>query len=184
MPAAMRVVGFAIVSSDGMIANAAGQMPAAIMNPADQRYFAQGLDEVDVVVHGRHSHEQQPNSPQRRRLVMTRMIATLAPDPDYPNAMLWNPDGLGLDEACAALGITQGVAAVIGGTEPFGYFLPRYRLFHLSRVARARIPGGRPVFPGIPPHTPEELLRQHGLEPSSRRVLDATAEVSVTIWRR
>jgi hypothetical protein len=57
----MRIEGYAIISDDGMLANAAGVMPDSLKFEADQRFFADGLDKVDVVVHGRHSHEQQPH---------------------------------------------------------------------------------------------------------------------------
>ncbi len=70
-----RIEGYAIVSEDGMLANAAGVMPDALKFEADQRFFERGLDGVDVVVHGRHSHEQQPHSPLRRRLIVTRRVA-------------------------------------------------------------------------------------------------------------
>jgi hypothetical protein len=39
-----RIAGYAIVSQDGMLANAAGVMPEELKFPADQRFFAQGLD--------------------------------------------------------------------------------------------------------------------------------------------
>ena len=58
-----RIEGYAIVSEDGMLATAARIMPASLKFEADQRFFERGLDGVDVVVHGRHSHEQQPRSP-------------------------------------------------------------------------------------------------------------------------
>jgi hypothetical protein len=54
-----RIEGYAIVSTDGMLANAAGIMPDSLMFEADQRFFERGLDGVDVMVHGRHSHERQ-----------------------------------------------------------------------------------------------------------------------------
>ncbi|MPZ56742.1 MAG: dihydrofolate reductase [Rhizobiales bacterium] len=184
MPPLLRVVGYAIVSGDGMIADATGTMPPAIINEADQQFFAHGLDEADVVVHGRNSQERQRNSPRRQRLVLTRRIAALARHPDNSKALLWNPDGVTLEDACEALGVSHGVAAIIGGTEVFGLFLPRYDAFHLTRAAQARIPSGRPVFPGIPPHTPEELLGRQGLRPYPVRVLDAAADVSVSTWRR
>jgi dihydrofolate reductase len=184
MPPLLRVVGYAIVSADGMIADAAGYMPPALVNEADQRFFSQGLDEADVVVHGRNSQEQQPHSPRRQRLVLTRRVASLGPHPDNPRALLWNPDGATLEDACEALGVSRGVLAVIGGTDVFGLFLPRYDAFHLTRAEQARIPGGRPVFPGIPPHTPEELLQSQGLRPCPARVLDENAGVSVHTWRQ
>jgi dihydrofolate reductase len=184
MPPLLRVVGYAIVSADGMIADAAGAMPPAIINKADQQFFARALDEADVVIHGRHSQEQDPNAPRRQRLVLTQRVAALAPHPSNPKAMLWNPEGTTLEDACAAIGVNHGIAAVIGGTKVFGLFLPRYDAFHLSRAEHARLPGGRPVFPGIPPHTPEDLLQSNGLRPGPARILDADAGVSVAAWQR
>lgn len=184
MPSNLRVVGYAIVSADGMIADAAGRMPPSIINDADQKFFAEQLDRVDVVVHGRDSQEHQNNSPRRKRLVLTRQVPRLAPHSDNPNAMLWNPGGLSLKDACAGLGIDRGTVAVIGGTDVFGLFLPRYDQFELTVAAHAQIPGGRPLFPGIPPATPAALLQQHGLHIVAERVLDTPAGVSVQTWQR
>jgi dihydrofolate reductase len=184
MPSPFRVVGYAIVSSNGMIADAAGAMPPGIVNAADQRYFSDGLDAADVVVHGRNSHEHQPNSPRRHRLVLTHSIAATEPHPLYPLALLWNPAGASLEEACAALNVAQGTVAIIGGTGVFGRFLPRYDAFHLTQAPHASIPEGRPVFPGIPPQTPEDLLRQHGLQPGRVIGLDLEADISVHVWER
>src|SRR5579872_376193 len=121
-----RIEGYAIVSTDGMLADAAGVMPDELKFDADQRFFADGLDGVDVVAHGRHSHEQQPHSPLRRRLILTRRIAAIAADPDNPKALFWNPAGATFEEAWDALPIGSESLAVIGGTEVFGMFLPRY----------------------------------------------------------
>jgi dihydrofolate reductase len=184
MPPLLRVVGYAIVSADGMIADAAGAMPPGIINEADQRFFSDGLDAADIVVHGRNSQEPHRNAARRQRLVVTRRVPSTAPHPDNPKATLWNPEGATFEEACAAVGVTQGVAAIIGGTDVFGLFLPRYDAFHLTRAERAMIPNGRPVFPGIPPSTPEELLQRHGLQPSPLRVLDADAGVTLCTWHR
>src|SRR6476659_5393995 len=57
MPAPSRIEAFAIISADGMIAGAAGHMPAALKIEADQQFFHAGLDRAAVVVHGRRSHE-------------------------------------------------------------------------------------------------------------------------------
>jgi hypothetical protein len=73
-----RIEGYAIVSEDGMLATAAGIMPGALKFDADARFFEAGLNGVDVVVHGRHSEERQPNSPQRRRIILTRQVASIA----------------------------------------------------------------------------------------------------------
>ena len=75
MSARRRIEGYAIVSADGMIADSHAIMPDALKNEADQRFFERALDHVDVVVHGRHSHEGQPNSARRRRVTLTRSVA-------------------------------------------------------------------------------------------------------------
>jgi dihydrofolate reductase len=179
-----RIEGYAIVSTDGMLANAAGIMPEELKFDADQRFFTHGLDGVDAVVHGRHSHERQPRSHLRKRLILTRAIPSLAADPSNENALLWNPAGASFEDAWAALGVPDGSLAVIGGTDVFGMFLPRYDVFHLTRAPGVRLPGGRPVFPQVPLHTPEEMLASHGLEPGPPQVLGAAGGVSVVSWRR
>jgi len=178
-----RIEGYAIVSADGMLANADGIMPDAQKFPGDQRFFEQGLDGADAVAHGAHSHEQQARSHPRRRLILTRHVATLAPDPTNPKALFWNPAGASFEDAWTALG-TEGVLAVIGGTVVFGLFLPRYDIFYLSHAPHVRLPGGRPVFPGVPARTPDEMLASHGLVPGPVQVLDAQNEVTVVSWRR
>src|SRR6185436_7391531 len=154
-----RIEGLAIVSADGMIADARGIQPDALKLEADQRFFHARLDEATALVHGRNSGEGGPHMARRRRLILTRTIAGLARDPQYGNAVLWNPAGASLEQAWAALSLSGGVLAVIGGTEPFGLFLAiGYDFFHLSRASRAELPGGRPVFPEVPILTPEMLL--------------------------
>ena len=164
MTVVTRIEGFAIVSEDGMLADAAGVMPAALQLPADQRFFEAGLDRADVMVHGPHSQEQQRRSAERRRLIVTGRVETLAPDPDNPRALRWNPAGALLEAAIAALGFQRAAVAVIGATGVFGLFLGRYDAFYLTRGPRIRLPGGRPVFPGVPAQTPEAVLAAHGLE--------------------
>jgi dihydrofolate reductase len=185
MPRPYRIEGYAIVSVDGMIADAAGVMPDSLKNDADQTMFSAGLDRADVLVHGRHSHEGHPNLPRRQRLIATRGVATLAPDPTNAKALLWNPAGASLEAACRALGIDEGTVAVIGGTEIFGLFLGLgYEAFHLTRASKARLPSGRPVFPGVPERTPEAVLESRGLRPGPERVLDAAAGVTLVDWER
>ena len=185
MVGALPIEGFAIVSADGMLADRAGHMPDALRIEADQRFFAESLDRVAAVVHGRHSHEGQPNSARRRRLILTRRVSAIEPAPENPLARLWNPADASFTAACAALGVDRGIVAIIGGTEVFGLFLDiGYDAFHLSRADRVRLPGGRPVFPQVPRQTPEEVLAGHGLHPGERRVLDAQADASLVTWTR
>jgi hypothetical protein len=179
-----RIEGYAIVSEDGMLANAAGVMPDALKFEADKRFFERGLDGVDVVVHGRHSHEQQPHSPLRRRLILTRRIPALAADQSNDKTLLWNPAGASLDEALAAIGAPDAIVGVVGGTVVFAMFLDLYDVFFLSRAAGVRLPGGRPVFPDVPVQTPEAVLASHGLAPGERQVLDQANGVTLVSWRR
>jgi dihydrofolate reductase len=180
-----RIEGYVIVSADGMIANSSGVMPDSIKNDADQHFFQDGLDHAAALVHGRHSHEGGPRAARRKRLVVSRQIATVAPDYDYPNAQLWNPTGATLEQALTGMGVADGIIAIIGGPDVFSMFLPRYDAFHLSHAAHAKIPGGRPVFAAVGPHaTPEDVLMQHGLKPGQRRELDPPAGVSEVTWTR
>jgi dihydrofolate reductase len=185
MPGPSRIEGYAVVSADGMIANAEGIMPRELKIEADQRFFHSSLDRFAAVAHGRHSQETDARAPQRRRLILTRRIATLAPDPRNEKAVWWNPAGASLEEAWQALGAPSGPLAIIGGTEVFGLFLAMgYDVFHLSRVARVRLPGGRPVFPGVGLRTPEDLLAEHGLKPGPEKMLDAAAALTLCSWRK
>jgi len=184
-PRPWHIVGYAIVSLDGMLADRHVHMPDSLKIEADQRQFESGLDAADLLVHGRHSHEGQPNSPQRKRLILTRRVAAIAEDPGHPKAMLWNPAGVPFEDACRAMGVSNGVVAVIGGTDVFGLFLDiGYDAFHLSRAGKVQLPGGRPVFPQVPAKTPEEVLAEHGLQPGPTQVLDAQAEATLVAWTR
>jgi dihydrofolate reductase len=180
-----RVEGYVIVSADGMIADNKGVMPDSIRNAADQRYFQAALDRAGAVVHGRHSHEGGPRAARRKRLVLTRQIAAIAPDPSYPNALRWNPLGATLDEALQQLGAADGTIAIIGGCDVFSLFLPLYDAFHLSRAANAKIRGGIAAFTEVGPNaTPEDVLARHGLKPGPRRDLDLAAGVTLVTWQR
>ncbi len=184
MPSPRRIEGYAIVSEDGMLANAAGIMPELLKFEADLRFFERGIDGVAVVVHGRHSHERQPRSNLRRRLILTRGVPAIAANPTDEKTLFWNPAGASFEQALAALGAPDGSVGIIGGTDVFGMFLDRYDVFHLSRAPGVLLPGGRPVFPGVPTRTPEQVLAGHGLDRSQRQVLDTAKGLAVVSWRR
>jgi dihydrofolate reductase len=179
-----RIEGYAIVSEDGMVADATRTMPDSLKFDADRRFFERGLDAVDVVVHGRHSQEQLARSHLRHRLILTRTIPAIAPDRSNGMALLWNPVGASFEAALLALGYPDAATAVIGGPEVFALFLDRYDVFHLSRVPGVRLPGGRPVFPGVPARTPEEVLSAHGLVADPPEVLDPLKGLTLGSWRR
>jgi hypothetical protein len=178
------IEGYVIVSADGMLADAGRVMPDALKFEGDKKFFEAALDRADLIVHGRHSHEGQPNSDRRKRLILTRKVPALAVDLAMPNATLWNPAGAGFDEACGFAGVSFGTVAIIGGPEVFGMFMPRYDTFWLSQAPHVRLPGGEPCFPGVPAQTPQQVLAAHGLKARDTLVLDAAHDVTVTAWRR
>jgi dihydrofolate reductase len=180
-----RIEGYAIVSADGMIADRNGVMPATLRNDADQRFLQTEMDRAAAIVHGRHSSEGGPRAERRKRLIVTRQVAALAPDLSHANTVLWNPAGATLEQAIATLQVADGVIAVIGGTEVFGLFLPLYDAFHLTRAAKAHIAAGRPVFAEVNPHTtPENVLARHGLRAGPARDIDSAAGITLTTWQR
>src|SRR6266853_3916955 len=104
----LRIDGYVIVSADGMLANAAHVMPDELRFEGDKQFFTAALDRADLIVHGRHSYEGQPNSPRRKRIILTSKTAALAPDPSNPNATLCNPAGATFEQACDHAGASSG----------------------------------------------------------------------------
>jgi hypothetical protein len=180
----LRIEGFVIVSAEGMLANAKHVMPDELKFEGDKRFFNNALDRVDLIVHGRHSHEDQPNSPRRMRIVLTRTIEGLAPDPSNPRATLWNPAGATFEAACGQAGVRSGTVAIIGGPVVFDMFMDRYDTFWLSQAPRVRLADGEPAFSGVPARSPQEVLAAHGLRAGEGQILDAATGVVVTPWRR
>jgi dihydrofolate reductase len=180
----LRIEGYVIVSADGMLANAAHVMPDELKFEGDKQFFTAALDRAALIVHGRHSAEDQPNSSLRKRIIVTRQVGAMAPDPSNPEAALWNPAGAAFEAACDFAGVRTGTVAIIGGPEVFGMFLDRYDTFWLSQAPHVKITGGEPCFPGVPARSPQEILAAHGLQAGQSQILDHANEVSVTPWRR
>jgi hypothetical protein len=178
-----KIEGFAIVSQDGMLANAQGVMPDALKFEADQQFFREGLERCVAAVHGRHSHEQQPNSDKRARLWVTGRVQGIEVENVTPKSVLWNPEGATFEQAWNALEV-EGALGVVGGTTVFGMFLSLYDVFHLTRAPGLKLAGGRPVFPGVPAQSPEQVMTKAGLREGKTRVLDARHNLTVTEWRR
>jgi dihydrofolate reductase len=180
-----RIEGFAIVSADGMLADATGVQPDVLRIDADQKFFRANLARADVLAHGRNSGEGGPQAASKLRLILTRKIAALVRDKQNPNILHWNPAGASLEQAWQMLAPKGGVLAIIGGTDVFGHFLEHgYDVFYLSRVPGAQLPGGRPVFPEVPARTPEDLLASHGLRPDPPTTLDTKSGTTLVAWRR
>ena len=181
---ALRIEGYVIISADGMLADARNVMPDQLRFEGDKAFFTTALDRADLILHGRNSYEDQPNSPQRRRIFLTRKVVAIAPDPANPISTLWNPAGASFEAACNHAGVTAGTVAVIGGPAVFGMFMDRYDAFWLSVAPHVRLPGGEPCFPGVPDRSPQDILAAHGLRAGEPQMLDPAEDVSVTPWRR
>ena len=181
---ALRIEGYVIVSADGRLADARNVMPDELKFEGDKQFFTAALDAADLIVHGRNSFEDQPNSPKRKRAILTRHIRATAPDPSNPRATLWNPAGATFEAACEAAGITSGTVAIIGGPGVFAMFMDRYDTFWLSQAPHVRLPDGEPCFPGVPARSPQQVLTAHGLKAGEPLMLDTAHQVTVTPWRR
>ncbi|MBX9942680.1 MAG: dihydrofolate reductase [Reyranella sp.] len=182
-PRRPRLVGFAIVSREGMIARSDGSFPPELRIPADQTFYQDALDKASAIAHGRHSSEGGPRRAARRRIVLTRRVERVVTDPGNPNAVLWNPAAAPFDETWMKLGLDDGTIAVVGGTDVFGLFLNLgYDAFFLTRAA-ASVPRGRPVFPGVGDGTtPEDVLGRYGMVLRSSRVLDEATGTVLEEW--
>lgn len=172
----LKIVGHAIVSVDGRIADNRRQMPAVLRNDKDWSRFQAALDEAALVVLGRLGHEAHPN-PGRRRLVASSRVERLERIDEL--VTLWNPAATDFRDAVAELGISAGIVAVTGGQQVFDYFLPRFTRFDLVTVDGALLPEGVPCFSG---GWPDEMLAQNGLRVIERETLDPG--VRLEVWRR
>jgi hypothetical protein len=179
------IEGFAIVSRDGMLAGADGLMPNSLKFDKDQHFLDRSLDDAVLLVHGRMSHECQPNSCNRRRLLLTRSCGPFSAAPVEPNVWLWDPRRTPLEEVCKALGIDAGVVAVLGGTAAYDMFLPFYAAFHLCRANKVELPGGVPVLSAVREgHPPDKVLCEAGLKLEHEIELDPAHELRHQTWRR
>jgi dihydrofolate reductase len=171
---------YAILSADDCIADAQGKMPEALMNDADWRYFQAELDSCALIVLGRESHLSAPNTARRRRVVMSRQARGLTRQDE---AHWWNPADVPLEAMLRQLAPQGGKIGVPGGQAAFDYFLENgMESFHLTRAHDVLLPGGRKVFSG--PGSAEARLAAAGLAPGEGVVLDAAANMTLTVWSR
>jgi dihydrofolate reductase len=179
-----RIEGFAIVSSDGMIADETGAMPLALQRDSDKAYFEHALESFAAVIHGRNSQEIQPKAALRRRLIVSGSVAGVAPDPTNPRARFWNPAGASLTQALEALGVEGGKIAAIGGPHVYTLFLGLgYDVFHLCWVGDVVLPGGLRLFlRDRLDGEPDARLAEAGLTPSS--TVPFGDGVTLTDWTR
>lgn len=175
LPGSLSFEGHAIVSADGMIANGDGSRPAQLDSDADWRLFQAALDSSVLVVLGRIAHERHLN-PGRRRLVLTKSVAAVAPDPADRMATFWNPAGMSLAIALTELGIAAGTVAVTGVFDSFASELDHFTLVEVGGFV---LPGGMPCFDSGHPRV---VLARNGLLPGESREIDRG--VTLTSWAR
>jgi dihydrofolate reductase len=172
----MEIVGHAIVSADGRIADHTHRMPEALRNDADWARFQRALDRAAIVVLGRLGHEAHAN-PGRRRLVVTSRVQRLEPVDEL--VTLWNPAGVDFRDVANELGLADATVAVAGGQQVFDLFLGRFTQFDLVTVDAVLLPDGVPCFLG---GWPDEVLPLAGMRVVAREVLDPG--VRLEVWRR
>src|SRR4029079_12981533 len=98
-----------------MLADARNVMPHELKFEGDKAFFTAALDRADLILHGRNSYEDQPNSPQRKRIILTRKVEATSRARGNPKSTLWNPGGASFEAACRHAGVDSGTVAVIGG---------------------------------------------------------------------
>jgi hypothetical protein len=177
----IEVHGYAIVSRDDRIADAAGVLPQSLRNEADWAYFQAELDRADWVVLGRASHAAAPNVRGRRRIVVSSRAAGLDARAD---AVWWRPEAVGFAEMAARLLPNGGRLAAPGGQGVFELFLRLgYTAFHLARAEAVTLPQGLGIFAGTQAGEPADpALRRAGLMPGGKRWLDEAALVSLQVY--
>lgn len=171
----LEIVGHAIVSADGRIADRTRRMPPELRSDVDWTRFQAALDAAALVVVGRLGHEAHPN-PGRRRLVVTSRVDRLERIDEL--VTLWNPAGADFGEAARELGIEDGAIAVTGGQQVFDLFLKRFTQFDLVTVDGVLIPDGVPCFAG---GWPDDVLAGAGMRVKQSEVLEPG--VRLQVWR-
>lgn len=189
-PTTISFKGYAVVSADGFIADHDGHMPDALRFEADWAYFQAALDEADITLLGRHTHQAAPNARRRRRLVVSRGVRAVIQE----GADTWwvNPrDVTPASAAAAVLGSgppgASKTIAVVGGTGVFGWILDEggYDEFHLTIAHQVRLGAGRPLFDNIGDlETALGILKHHGHDIVERSWFDEEAGLELLVLSR
>ena len=185
MIGAFRIVGYVIASADGLIADASGHSRRRSSSTPTRGSSSMGSSMSTRSSMAATRTRAIRIRDRRPRLILTRGVPALAPEPADPKA-----PGSGIRPArrsrrrCAALGVRSGTVAIIGGPLVYTLFLKRgYDNFHLSRAVKVCMPDGLPVFiREAYGGEPEAALAAAGLKPGPTLWLDD--EVSVTDWER
>jgi hypothetical protein len=183
MIAGYRIEGHAIVSADDCIADPEGNTPPELSNEADWLHFQRALDEASLVVVGRLSHEANPNTRRRNRLVISSSVSGCERRDD---AWWWNPSDIPVADALSRAAPGGNIVAVPGGRLIFDLFRAYgFDAFHLARCEEVRIPGGIPLFSAVTEDvSANAILAGDGLVAGPREMLDTGANVTLVLWQR
>ena len=182
---ALRIEGYVIVSADGMLANADRVMPDGLKFEGDKQFFTDALDHADLIVHGRNSFEDQPNSPKRKRVILTRehrrdrARSGQSQGHAVESGRRFVRGGLRAQPACAPAPSPSSAAPTCSACS--------WTATTRSGCRRRRTCGCRtasPASPACPARSPQQILAAHGLTAGEPQMLDPADDVSVTPWRR
>lgn len=180
----MSFSGYAVVSAEGYIADIHGDMPQSLRFEADWDYFQTALDQADITLLGRRTHEAAPNVRHRCRLVISRRVQAIVQEDEQT---WWaNPDQV---EAVAVLSKLAGPTcriAVVGGTGVFDWVRtgPGFSEFHISLAKKVRLGRGRPIFESA--HdlgSVVSMLEDQGLTLHQRSWFDQEAGLELLVYR-
>lgn len=177
-----RIIGHAIVSADGFIADSEGRMPKPLMIDADWQRFQAELDASDVTLLGRLGHEAHPNVKLRRRLVLTSGVAGLQEGEDIKGRVdFLNPNAMPLEKALDHLFLKGARVAVVGGTKVFDHVLETtgFDVFDLVVANDVLLGAGNPCF-SKQKGDPRRFLTANDYREQAQEVLDR--ERNVTLW--
>jgi hypothetical protein len=178
----VEIHGYAIVSDDDKIADAQGEVPASLRNEKEFAAYQQALAQSDLVVFARKSHENEPETHGRPRMVVSREARALE---NRAGIWWWNPAELDWAQALGRVLPHGGHVAAPGGQGVFDLFLGvGYDVFHLARARGVRLPGGRAVFSECEAgKSAEAVLETHGLRHAERIEIDPAQQVEMNIWK-
>lgn len=183
------LIGHAIVSADGFIADTDGRMPQALMIEADWLRFQAELDAATLTLLGRLGHEAHPNVKARRRLVATTSVANLTPGAPGPGRVdLFNPEAIALEAVLDRLFPEPASArvGVVGGTRVFDLVLETcgFARFDLVVARAVTLGAGRPCFSAQTDSLgPQAILKRRGYRLHGTEMLDAARDVILEDWR-
>lgn len=139
-----RIESHAIVSREGYLADANGDMPSCLHVEEDQRRFQAALSRATATIVGRMGHERHPAG-RRRRLVLTSRANGIE---TRERVTFWNPDMASFADALAVAAPEGGTVANAGGPRVMAALLPVTDAFDLVVATRCSIDGGLMCLPG------------------------------------